>query len=85
MLGKLPVKSQRELFRPILEDFIDMKHELVLLSKKIEWKYFEEDFSPYYSDKGAPSVPIRLNVGVLFLNTFFALLLPFLASTIIIM
>jgi len=49
MLGKLPIKSQRELFRPILEDFIDMSHKLVLLGKNIDWNYFEKEFSPYYS------------------------------------
>ena len=32
MIGKLPEKGQRDLFRPMLEDFIDMNQELVLLS-----------------------------------------------------
>lgn len=31
MIGKLPEKGQRDLFRPMLEDFIDMHQELVLL------------------------------------------------------
>jgi IS5 family transposase len=65
MIGKLPESSQRDLFRPRLEDFINMNQELVLLSKKIDWSYFESEFAPYYSDKGAPSVPIRLMVGCL--------------------
>jgi len=51
------------MFRPILEDFIDMGHELVLLSNKIDWGYFEQEFASYYSENGAPSVPIRLMVG----------------------
>ncbi len=34
MLGKNPEKKP-ELFRPMLVDFIDDKHELVLLSEKI--------------------------------------------------
>lgn len=37
MQGKLPKKSQRDLFRPMLDDFIDMNHELVLLANKIDW------------------------------------------------
>ena len=41
MLGKNPEK-QPELFRPMLVDFIDRKHELVLLSEKIDWNYFEK-------------------------------------------
>jgi hypothetical protein len=51
MIGKLPEKGQRELFRPMLEDFIDMSQELVLLSKRIDWGYFEREFSVYYSSK----------------------------------
>jgi len=73
MIGKLPEKGQRELFRPMLEDFIDMNQELVLLSKRIDWGYFEKEFSVYYSDKGAPSVPIRLMVGCLMLKHMYNL------------
>jgi len=73
MLGKSEIKSQRELFRPMLEDFIDMRHELVLLGEKIDWSYFENEFAPYYSDRGAPSVPIRLMVGCLMLKHLYNL------------
>jgi IS5 family transposase len=73
MIGKLPEKGQRELFRPMLDDFIDMNQELVLLSKKIDWSYFENEFSVYYSDKGAPSVPIRLMVACLMLKHLYNL------------
>jgi len=68
MIGKLPKKGQRDLFRPLLEDFIDMNHELVLLANKIDWSYFEKEFSSYYSKNGAPSVPIRLMIGCLLLK-----------------
>jgi IS5 family transposase len=51
------------LFRTRLEDLINPDHELALLSKKIDWDYFETAFAPYYSEKGAPSVPIRMTVG----------------------
>ena len=73
MIGKLPEKGQRELFRPMLEDFIDMSQELVLLSERIDWDYFEREFSVYYSSKGAPSVPIRLMVGCLLLKHLYNL------------
>jgi len=63
-IGKSPKKEQRDLFRPLLEDFIDRNHELVLSANKIEWSYFEKEPGVYYSDKGAPSVPIRMMVGV---------------------
>jgi IS5 family transposase len=73
MIGKLQEKSQRELFRPQLEDFIDRNHELVLLSKAIDWSYFEKEFSPYYSVNGRPSVPIRAMVGCLLLKHLYNL------------
>ena len=62
-IGKSPKKGQQDLFRPMLENFIDMNHELVLLANKIEWSYFEKELSVYYSNKGAPSVSIRMMVG----------------------
>jgi IS5 family transposase len=61
------------MFRPILDDFIDMDHELVLLANKIDWAYFEKEFAPCYSDQGAPSVPIRLMVGCLMLKHLYNL------------
>ena len=73
MIGKLPEKGQRDLFRPMLKDFIDMSHELVLLAEKIDWNYFEEEFSCFYSEKGAPSVPIRVMVGCLILKHLYNL------------
>ena len=72
MLGKNP-KKQPELFRPMLVDFIDDKHELVLLSEKIDWDYFEKEFSPLYSKTGNPSHPIRFMVGCLLLKHLYNL------------
>lgn len=72
MLGKNPDK-QRELFRPMLVDFIDGSHELVLLSNKIDWNYFEDEFAFLYSDKGTSSHPIRLMVGCLLLKYLYNL------------
>ena len=72
MLGKNP-KKLPELFRPMLVDFIDDKHELVLLSDKIDWNYFENEFSPLYSKVGNPSHPIRFMVGCLLLKHLYNL------------
>ena len=47
MLGKSP-SNQSELFRPMMIDYIDNQHELVLLSNKIDWNYFEKEFAPLY-------------------------------------
>ena len=45
MIGKLPEITQRDLFRPMLKDFIDPSHKLVLLADKIDWQYFENEFN----------------------------------------
>ncbi len=34
--------GQRDLFNPLLIDFIDMSHVLVLLTGKINWDHFEK-------------------------------------------
>ena len=57
----------------MLVDFIDNQHELVLLSEKIDWKYFEKEFSPLYSKTGNPSHPIRFMVGCLLLKNLYNL------------
>lgn len=72
MLGKNPEKKP-ELFRPMLVDFIDHEHELVLLSEKIDWDYFEKEFSSLYSKVGNPSHPIRFMVGCLLLKHLYNL------------
>lgn len=73
MKGKTAPRDQRNLFKPLLIDFIDTKHELVLLSNKIEWNYFDIEFDKFYSSKGRPSVPVRLMVGCLLLKRIFNL------------
>jgi len=72
MIGKLP-QNERELFRTRLEDLINPNHELALLAKKIDWQYFEKTFKEYYSNKGAPSAPIRMMVGCLMLKYLYNL------------
>ena len=72
MTGKLQ-DNQRELFRTRLEDLINPNHELALLANTIDWQYFEDEFKPYYSDMGAPSVPIRTMVACLLLKHLYNL------------
>ena len=73
MIGKNADQNQRDLFKPLLKDFIDLGHELVLLSEKIDWSYFENTFSPLYSNTGQPGMPIRLMVGSLLLKRIYNL------------
>ncbi len=73
MIGKSPNQNQRDLFQPLLVDFIDLQHELVLLSNKIDWHYFEKEFSSLYATVGQPAMPIRLMVGSLMLKRIYNL------------
>lgn len=73
MIGKTDKKMQRDLFRPMLIDFIDKKHELVLLADKMDWYYFEKELAPFYAKLGRPSMPIRLMVGCLLLKRIYNL------------
>jgi IS5 family transposase len=73
MRGKSPHQTQRDLFQPLLIDFIDRKHELVLLANKIDWAYFEKSFASYYSNTGQPALPIRFMVGCLVLKRIYNL------------
>jgi transposase, IS5 family len=71
MTGKSPNQNQKNLFLPLLKEFIDMNHGLVLLAHKIDWKHFEKSFSHYYSNTGQPAMPIRLMVGCLILKRLY--------------
>ena len=73
MLGQSPERRQPDLFNPLLEDFIDMKHELVLLAQKIDWDYFQKEFAPLYSHRGQKAMPIRLMIGCLILKHLYNL------------
>ena len=73
MIGKSVNQNQVNFFQPLLKDFIDLSHELVLLSDKIDWKHFEDEFSKYYSNTGQPAMPIRLMVGSLLLKRIYNL------------
>lgn len=73
MIGKSKDQTQRDIFNPLLSDFIDNGHELVLLANKIDWKYFEKEFSSLYSTVGQSSMPVRLMVGCLMLKRIYNL------------
>lgn len=68
MKGKSPNQLQTNIFSPLLSDFIDMGHELVKLGDRLDWKYFEKEFAPLYSNVGKPAVPVRMMVGCLLLK-----------------
>ena len=74
MIGKTPRVHQMTFHEVALESFIDMNHELVQLSKAIDWSEVESEFSGYYcSDNGRPGVPIRKMVGLMLLKNIYDL------------
>jgi transposase, IS5 family len=66
MLKKNPKsEGQKDLFRPRLEDFIDLRDPWVKLAQIIDWDGLEQDLSQYYcEDNGRPGSSIRLMVGL---------------------
>lgn len=73
MLGKSSSQNQQDLFKPLLKEFINLNHELALLADKIDWVYFEKEFSKFYSNIGKPAMAIRLMVGSLMLKRMYNL------------
>ena len=73
MIGKTSNQNQRDLFQPLLRDFINMSHELILLTQEIDWSYFEKEFSCLYSNTGKPAMPIRLMIASLMLKRIYNL------------
>ena len=73
MIGKSPNQDQGNMFLPILKEIVNPKHELVILSNKIDWSTFENEFSELYSHTGQPGVPVRMMVGLLLLKRIYNL------------
>ena len=73
MLGKTPNKHQVTIFQTPLVNFIDMDHELVRLTQRIDWESVEQDFAGYFSENGRPGVPVRKMVGLLLLKSLYNL------------
>ncbi len=60
---------QVELFRPALEQIIDLTHPLVRLAAEIDWTFVERRFGAgYRTGPGQPPVPTRLIAGLLILK-----------------
>ena len=71
MIGKTDENPQLNVFRIPLVNVINMKHELVELAQRINWKSIEKDFTPYYADIGRPAVPVRKMVGCMLLKQMY--------------
>lgn len=68
MLAKPKQRNQNSFFFS-LEDTLNQKHPLYILSNKVNWQLFEEEFRTLYCENnGRPAKPIRLMVGLLILK-----------------
>ena len=68
MLSKRKTSNQASMFLK-LEDMLNQRHPLYILSNKVDWVLFEESFKTLYcSDNGRPAKPVRLMVGSLILK-----------------
>jgi IS5 family transposase len=68
MLAKPKIENQSSFFFT-LEDTLNQKHPLYILTNRINWKLFDNEFSPLYCENnGRPAKPIRLMVGLLILK-----------------
>ena len=62
-------EGQLELGRVLLETFLNMKNELILLGKAIDWEHFCERFGEsFHKSQGRPGLPTRLMVGLTYLK-----------------
>ena len=68
MIGKGNNQDQLNLFKPILKQFIDMRHPYVLLAEKIPWNELEKEYKEMYSNTGRPAKSIRVMVSLLILK-----------------
>jgi IS5 family transposase len=58
-------ERQKDLFRPALEQIIDMGHPLVRLAGEIDWGFLEQRFASVCTiGPGQPPLPARLIAGL---------------------
>lgn len=68
MLGKTEKNPQLSIAEVPLIHFINPEHELCRLARKADWEKTNREFAGFYSPKGAPSIPIRIIVGLIILK-----------------
>jgi IS5 family transposase len=68
-MGKPRDDRHRDLFRPALEQIIDLQHPLVRLAGQIDWGFLEQRFGSVCSEgPGHPPLPTRLVAGLFILK-----------------
>ena len=57
--------GEQDLFRPRLDQIIDLDHALVRLARAIDWRFLEQKLGTVYTDEsGRPPLPTRLMAGL---------------------
>ena len=68
-MGKPRDDRHRDLFRPALEQIIDLEHPLVRLAGQIDWGFLDRQFGSVCSEgPGHPPLPTRLVAGLFILK-----------------
>jgi IS5 family transposase len=73
MKGKFIKHPQLNVFQTPLVSVINMDHELVLLTLRIDWKSVDKEFSIYYPYMGRKAIPVRKMVGSMILKQMYNL------------
>lgn len=71
MQSILPDQNQLEMFQLVLAQTVSPKHELVHLSRKLEWSWLQAELENCFSHTGRPGHPIRRIVGFLILKQLY--------------
>jgi len=73
MKGEFIKHPQLNVFQVPLVSIVNMKHDLVLLAQRIDWKSVDNEFSVYYPYMGRKAVPVRKMVGSMILKQMYNL------------
>ncbi len=57
MLGKYLPQDQNDLFRMRLDQMVNMNHEMIVLSREVDWNWIENEFKNTYSEVGSRAYP----------------------------
>ncbi len=65
--------QQPDLFQAQFDQILNPDHPMVILANKIDWKRFDAALEPcFHPEVGAPALPTRLMVGLLYLKHAFS-------------
>ena len=73
MKSNTPDTTSDDLFRSRLDQIINMRHELVLLSDRIDWTSLDNQMEPLFSHTGRPAIPSRMMIGLHLLKQLYSL------------